>query len=71
MIKAYITPQLSAIKIDKEISLRLNTVDDTLPLPTEPGLNPGGGGNSNGTNTEWNRVGLGPSGDKYGTGIWK
>ena len=62
-------PLLSDIKIDKEISLRLLT-DDSSPMPTEPGSNPGGGGTSNGTNSEWNRVSLGPAKDPYGIGIW-
>ena len=65
MIKAYIIPQLNAIKIDNEISLRLTT----LETPTEPGTNPGGGGASNGGNNEWDRGGLNNQ-DPFGSGIW-
>ena len=64
MMKAYIIPQLSAIKIDNEVSLRLSS-----DLPTEPGSDPLGG-KSNGTNSEWDRVSLGPDHDIYGTGLW-
>jgi hypothetical protein len=64
MIKAYIIPQLRAIQIDNEISLRL-----TSEIPTEPGSDPLGG-TSNGTNSEWDRVSLGPDNDIYGTGMW-
>jgi hypothetical protein len=68
MMKAYIIPQLSAIKIDSEISLRLTTVDNAIP--TEPGSNPGGGGESNGgNNNDWNRGSI--KNQDFSSGIWK
>ena len=78
MIKTYIIPQLSAIKIDNEISLRLTTAPDPSPSGTEvlePGNGSAGlGGQGNGSNEGgWNRAGgVGnPSKDPFGSGIWE
>ena len=70
MMKTYIAPQLSVIKIDTAISLRLTTLVSGSDLPTEPGSNPGGGGTSNGgNNDDWNRGGV-KNQDPFGSGIW-
>ena len=75
MIKTYIIPQLSAIKIDREISLRLATVfDDSEMLVLEPGDGSAGmDGEGNGSGEGgWSRVGLGgsESKDPFGSNIW-
>ena len=78
MIKSYIIPQLSAIQIDSEISLRLTTIleDPESNLVLEPGTGGGGlGGVSNGSNESgWgDRAGLDspePK-DPFGSNIWK
>ena len=56
MIKAYIIPQLSEIKIDNEISLRLDSSNDGLVLePGDGGAGLGGEGNGSGE-TGWDRT---------------
>ena len=75
MIKSYIIPQLNAIQIDSEISLRLTTIleDPGSNLVLEPGTGGGGlGGQSNGSNESgWgDRAGSGNP-DPFGSGIWK
>ena len=77
MIKSYIIPQLNAIQIDSEISLRLTTVPDDpdTDLVLEPGTGGGGlGGVSNGSGEDgWERTGLGYSEpkDPFSSNIWE
>ena len=65
MIKAYIIPQLNAIKIDNEISLRLTSIP-----PTEPDGGAGlHGEDHGGGETGWSRADY-HSDDIYGSDIW-
>ena len=73
MIKAYIIPKLSTIKIDNEISLRLTTVSDDNNFVKEPGTGGGGmGGEGNGSGeTGWERANLGTNKEPFSSDIWK
>ena len=76
MIKTYITPQLSAINIDSEISLRLTTAPDPdSGVVLEPGSGGAGlGGENNGSGeTTWERTGVGnfESKDPFSSNIWE
>ena len=75
MTKTYILPQLSAIKIDREVSLRLTTLIENEEKVLEPGSGGAGlGGEGNGSGESgWERTGLGspePK-DPFGTSIWE
>ena len=70
MIKTYIIPQLSEIKIDNEISLRLTTGEVLEPGDGSAGLD--GEGNGSGE-TGWTRTSLDspePK-DPFDSNIWK
>ena len=77
MKKTYITPQLSAIQIDSEISLRLTTVPDDpdTDLVLEPGNGGAGlGGEGNDSNEGgWDRTGMNSAEpkDPFSSNIWK
>ena len=69
MIKTYIIPQLSEIKIDSEISLRLTTAPDVVLEPGSGGAGLGGESNGSGE-TGWERTGSNNNGP-FDSGIWK
>ena len=73
MIKLYITPLLSEVKIDNEISLRLATSPDSLVLePGDGGAGLGGEGNGSGE-SGWDRGSFNsPKIDEFQSNeIWK
>ena len=75
MIKTYIIPQLNAIRIDSEISLRLSSDPESLVYEPGSGTAGAGGGDSNGNgngneSSNWERTGFGSSGFNN-TDIWK
>ena len=72
MIQLYIAPQLSEIRIDHEISLRLSSDPENLVYePGNGGAGQGGQGNGSGE-TGWNRTSFSSSGfnDFSNNDIW-
>ena len=72
MIKLYIIPRLSVMKIDSEISLRLSSDPENLVYePGSGGAGQGGQGNGSGE-TGWNRTSFSSSGfnDFSNNDIW-
>ena len=72
MIKTYIIPQLSEIKIDTEISLRLATGEDLVLEPGDGSAGLGGEGNNSGE-SGWDRTSFNsPDYNEFqNTEIWK
>ena len=73
MIELYIAPQLSEIRIDHEISLRLSSDPENLVYePGNGGAGLGGEGNGSGE-SGWNRTSFGSSGfnDFQNNNIWR
>ena len=74
MLKTYIIPQLSEIKIDQKISLRLNTAsnDEFVLEPGDGSAGMGGEGNGSGE-TGWDRGGFNypKAGEFQSNEIWQ